>query len=208
MVWAGAGIKHSKAGETAFVSMVDFMPTLCEAMGVEIPHGVQGRSLWPILQGQDYPPEEFRSIYSTVGLGGLYYEETDKVPFSLEEPQREQVAKAHPGTAGYDELNKVTQSGLQKMVRMGDWKLIFDMMGYGQLYHLKNDPYELTNLFGQPQVAKEQTELMAELLMWTIRAQDSLPTGQQGIKYRTKWSSEHNWYAPYRHGKAPLAFIP
>jgi arylsulfatase A-like enzyme len=208
MVWSGAGIKPTKAGETAFVSMVDFMPTLCEAMGVEIPHGVQGRSLWPILQGQDYPPEEFRSIYSTVGLGGLYYEEADKIPFSLEEPQREQVAKAHPGTAGYDELNKVTQSGLQKMVRMGDWKLIFDMMGYGQLYHLKNDPNELTNLFGQPQVAKEQAELMAELLMWTIRAQDSLPTGTQGIKYHTKWSAEHNWYAPYRHGKAPIAFIP
>jgi hypothetical protein len=50
-----------------------------------------------------------------------------------------QRCRSSTGTAGYDELNKVTQSGLQKMVRMGDWKLIYDMMGYGQLYHLPLD---------------------------------------------------------------------
>jgi arylsulfatase A-like enzyme len=208
MVWAGAGIKPSKAGASAFVSMVDFMPTLCEAIGVSIPHGVQGRSLWPILQGKDYPREEFRSIYATVGLGGLFYEASDQVPFFIADGNREQAERAHPGTAGYDELNKVTQSGLQKMVRMGDWKLIFDMMGNGQLYHLPSDPCELKNLFGYPSSSKEQNELMAELLMWTIRAQDSLPTGQQGTKYQTKWPTEHNWYAPYRHGIVPDAYIP
>jgi hypothetical protein len=45
-----------------------------------------------------------------------------------------------------DELNKVTLSGLQKMVRMGDWKLVFDIRGYGQLYNLAADPCELTKL--------------------------------------------------------------
>jgi arylsulfatase A-like enzyme len=208
MVWSGAGIKPSRAGASAFVSNVDFFPTICEALQVEIPHGVQGRSLWPILQGQDYPREEFRSIYATVGLGGLFYEASDHIPFALGEPGRPAIEAAHPGTAGYDELNKVTQSGLQKMVRMGDWKLIFDMMGYGQLYHLASDPCELKNLFGHPSAAKEQAELMAELLMWTIRAQDSLPTGTQSVKYQTKWPANHNWYAPYRHGIAPEPYIP
>jgi arylsulfatase A-like enzyme len=208
MVWSGPGIKPSKAGTSAFVSLVDFFPTLCEAMSVDIPHGVQGRSLWPILQGQDYPREEFRSIYCTVGLGGLYYEASDNVPYFLLDGRRAETEKLHPGTAGYDELNKVTLSGLQKMVRMGDWKLIYDMMGYGQLYHLPSDACELKNLFGHPHVAKEQMELMAELLMWTIRAQDSLPTGAQNVKYQTKWSAAHNWYAPYRHGTAPEAYIP
>jgi hypothetical protein len=94
------------------------------------------------------------------------------------------------------------------MVRMGDWKLIYDMMGYGQVYHLPSDPCELKNLFGHPSAAKEQMELMAELLMWTIRAQDSLPTGAQNVKYQTKWPAAHNWYAPYRHGTAPEAYIP
>src|SRR3546814_12352373 len=74
------------------------------------------------------------------------------------------------------------------MVRMGEWKLIYDMMGYGQLYHLPTDPHELNNRFGQPDVAREQAALMAELTMWTIRTQDSLPTGPQNRKYQTKWA--------------------
>src|SRR3546814_1191628 len=107
-----------------------------------------------------------------------------------------------------DTLNKVTQSGNAKMVRMGEWKLIYDMMGYGQLYHLPTDPHELNNRFGQPDVAREQAALMAELTMWTIRTQDSLPTGPQNRKYQTKWARPHNWYAPYRRAPAGSAFIP
>jgi arylsulfatase A-like enzyme len=199
MVWSGWGIQGGRPHEQAFVSMADVMPTFCEAIGAEIPHGVQGRSLWPILQGKDYPYEEFRSIYAGVGFGGLYYDASDHVPFSIAE-------STYPGPGGrtFDELNPVSQSGYMKMVRMGDWKLLYDMMGYGQLYHLPSDPCEMKNLFGDPSVASEQAELMAELLMWTIRSEDTLPTNA----YKTKWPGKHNWYAPYRHRSAPEAFIP
>jgi arylsulfatase A-like enzyme len=200
-IWCGHGVKHTSAALEAFTSMADLMPTLCEVMGAEIPHGVQGRSLWPILRGQDFPREEFRSIYAGVGVGGLYYDDSDHVPTSIAHDA------ARPGM--FDELNKVTQSGNQKMVRMGDWKLVYDMMGYGQLYNLRDDPCELNSLFGKPEFAKVQSEMMAELAMWTIRAQDSLPTGPQNVKYQTKWSNEHNWYSPYRHGgPPPNSFVP
>ena len=76
---------------------------------------VQGRSLWPLLQGQEYPREEFRSIYATVGVGGLYYEASDHVSLTIP--------------------------------------------------FAPNDPAR---------------GLLCELLMWTLRAQDSLPTGPQG----------------------------
>ena len=199
MIWHGPGIKAApNVGRDCFVSMADLMPTICEIMGAPIPRGVQGRSLLPLLLGKDFPAVEFRSIYAEAGLGGLYYDREDNVP---------------PDVAGFrgesfDELNMVTQSGNQKMVRMGKWKLIYDMMGYGQLYDLDKDPDELDNLFGQPRVATDQAALMAELLMWTIRNEDSLPTGPQFKKYQTKWPGGHNWYAPYRHGTPPVAFIP
>lgn len=209
MVWSGFGIKPSRVGSTAFVSMADVMPTLCEVMGAEIPLGVQGRSLLPLLQGKEFPAEEFRSIYAGVGLGGLYYEGQDHVAYGTAELGTGKVQKATSVYGvGWDELNKVTQSGNSKMVRMGDWKLIYDMMGYGQLYHLLSDPCELNNLFGSPSNAKQQAQMMEELLMWTIRSQDSLPTGPQNLKYQTKWSRKHNWYTPYRHGTAPSTFIP
>jgi arylsulfatase A-like enzyme len=201
LIWSGYGIRPSSSVLSAFTSMADIMPTLCEVMGAEIPHGVQGRSLWPLLQGKAYPAEEFRSIYAGVGVGGLYYGDADKIPTSI----------AHdPARSGsWDELNKVTLSGNQKMVRMAEWKLIYDMMGYGQLYNLRMDPCELQNLFGLPDTASIQARLMAELAMWLIRVQDSLPTGPQSDKYQTKWSKEHNWYSPYRHGSAyPESYTP
>lgn len=209
MIWSGPGIKPSSSGQETFVSNVDLLPTLCDIVGAEIPHGVQGRSLWPLLQGESYPSDEFRSIYATAGVGGLYYEASDQIPYSLPEPARmTPEALANPKAAGFDELNKVTLSGLQKMVRMGDWKVIFDMMGYGQLYHLPSDPCELHNLFGHPELSQQQAKMMSELLMWAIREQDTLPTGPQGVKYHTRWPARHNWYAPYSRVKAPGPFIP
>jgi arylsulfatase A-like enzyme len=95
------------------------------------------------------------------------------------------------------------------MVRMDDWKLVYDMMGHGQLYNLRQDPFELTNLFNKPQHVQAQARLMAELAMWSIRTQDSLPTGRQNGKYQTKWSTQHNWYTPYRQGgPAPNPYVP
>ncbi len=200
LIWWGCGVQSSNVGGQVFTSMADVMPTLCEAMGAAIPEGVQGRSLLPLLRGEQFPAEEFRSIYSGVGLGGLYYEDADHIPTSIASDARRAGA--------WDELNKVTQSGNQKMVRMDDWKLIYDMMGYGQLYNLHDDPCEMNNLFGKPEFAQRQAAMMAELAMWVIRSQDSLPTGPQNGKYQTKWPAQHNWYAPYRHGSAPEAFIP
>jgi hypothetical protein len=90
---------------------------------------------------------------------------------------------------------------------MGEWKLIFDMMGYGQLYHLISDPCELNNLFGHPNSAEQRNALMAEMLTWSIREQHWLPTGPQGPKWQTKWIGEHNWCASHRHGVAPESYI-
>jgi arylsulfatase A-like enzyme len=201
MLWWGAGIRPNKEAANAFTSMADLMPTLCEAMTAAIPNGVQGRSLWPLLQGQAFPKEEFQSIYSGVGVGGLYYEKADAVPLAAgHRPKLPDM---------FDELNKVTLSGNQKMVRMGAWKLVYDMMGYGQLYNLERDPGELTNQFGKKRYAAIQADLMAELAMWTIRIQDALPTGPQNSQYQTKWPGAHNWYAPYRRtAKRAGPYVP
>ncbi len=198
-IWWGHGIKSSDKVESAFTSMADLMPTLCEVMGVEIPYGVQGRSLWPLLKGEEFPAQEFRSIYASVGLGGLYYEAEDVIPTTIASDAN------HDG--GWDELNKVTMSGNQKMVRMKNWKLVYDMMGYGALYNLQNDPFELTNLYGKREYAQIQAMLMSELAMWLIRTEDTLPTGQNG-KYHTKWPSRHNGYAPYRRANFATPYMP
>jgi arylsulfatase A-like enzyme len=177
LLFVGPEIGGQASPREEFVSLVDLMPTLCEMLGAEIPYGVQGRSLWPLLIGETSPPEEFRSIYAEVGFGGLPYSEQERpeLHFPYERP-------------GFDELNTVTQSGNLKMVRMGRWKLLFDLLGCGQLYDLEQDPGELNNRFEDPGCREVRREMVEELLRWTIRTEDDLPGGL----YRPK-RTERNW---------------
>ena len=182
MIVTGPGIRSGAVLDDDFVSLVDIMPTLCEAVGAEIPYGVQGRSLWPLLTGEECPAAEFRSVYAELGFGGLHYACGDDptLHFGREGPT-------------FDELNSFTQSGNLKMVRKGQWKLLFDMMGHGELYDLEHDPAELIDLFDDPAYRDVRLEMVEELLAWTIRTEDDLPGG----KYTPK-RADRNWYAPHR----------
>ncbi|MGN0188469.1 MAG: sulfatase [Candidatus Cryptobacteroides sp.] len=179
MVWAGYGIENTGAGPRAdFVSIADIFPTLCTAIGAEIPLGVQGRSLWPMLTGGDYPIAEFESIVVQRGYGGLEYPLDESLTFDSE-------GALTPGkVAHFDELNTWTQSGMSRMVRKGDWKLIMDSYGNGELYNLGKDRSEIRNLFGIKKYAKIQDELLREMLSWELRLQDPLPV--PGRRYSFK----------------------
>lgn len=48
---AGPGLPKGKSSD-AFVYLLDLFPTVCELAGLEIPEGVEGKSLAPILRGQ------------------------------------------------------------------------------------------------------------------------------------------------------------
>lgn len=159
------------------VSMVDLMPTICELVGAEIPAGVQGRSLQPLLAGEASPPDEFCSIIGELGYGG--------VPYGPDE--RPELHFSYQGST-FDELNSVTQSGGSRMVRHGDHKLIMDTEGAGELYDLSSDPAELINVFDDPDHRQVRDELMRWLIRWVIRVADDLPSGN----YRAK-TAAHNW---------------
>lgn len=171
MIWSGSAVRRSPGVEDLPVSMADVMPTLCEAIGANIPNGVQGLSLWRALQDSSGSPRprkaQFESVYVSAGIGGLYYDASDNIPVEIAEAPKDHHL--------WDTLNKVTQSGNQKMVRLGNWKLLYDMMGYGQLYNLTADPYEETNLFGRPHVAPVQAHMMRELTAWIMRVEDQQP---------------------------------
>ena len=188
MLFNGPGIAASAQPHPAHVSIADLMPTLCEAVGAPLPVGVQGRSLWPLLTGAEYPEDEFASAYAEQGFGGLHYTPND-------DPSFEAYITQGPKDKSFDCLNSVSQSGTMRMVRRGDWKLVFDMQGRGQLTHLATDPAELRNLYDAPEHADIQRRLLADLLAWTLRAQDPLPLPRR--RYRMK-TDPRNYWAPYR----------
>lgn len=182
----GPEIAVSEVPHPAHISLVDIMPTICEAIGSDIPEGVQGRSLWPMLTGQDYPEEEFESVYAEHGFGGLHYTADDDF-----DPYEDGLNPI----VSFDELNGWSQSGTMRMIRKGDWKLMYDMQGRGQLYNLGKDPVELCDLYGNPEYADIQAELVADLLAWTLRAQDPLPHPRRRYKFK---SDPRNYWSTHR----------
>lgn len=183
MQWIGPGIQASANPHKAHVSIIDIFPTICEIMGIDIPVGVQGRSLWPLLQGKDYPEKEFESVMVQDGFGGMYYTRNDATDYK---------AEGAIGRQGlfFDELNTWTQSGTMRMLRKGDWKLVYDMDGNGQLYNLKKDPAELHDLFEKRSYEAIKNEMIGNLLRWEISAQDPIPVPRQ--RYRFKRNT-HNY---------------
>lgn len=182
----GPGILASDKPHSAHVTTADIMPTLCEAIGTDIPRGVQGRSLWPLLTGKEYPDDEFDSAYAEHGFGGLHYAADDDYDAHAD--------GLHPAI-GFDELNGWSQSGTMRAIRSGDWKLVFDMQEHGQLYNLAEDPVELDDLFDHPDYADVQSRMLAKLLGWTLRVQDPLPHPRRRYKFK---SDKRNYWSPYR----------
>lgn len=167
----GPGVRPMERVHAAHVSIVDVMPTLCEAAAVPVPAGVQGRSLWPMLTGEACAKDEFSSAYVEQGFGGMHYTGEETL-----DPEVDGLTISKDGEPGaFDCLNSWTQSGTLRMVRKGDWKLVFDMEGSGQLYDLSRDPAEIDNLYDAPEAAGKRAELLADLLRWRLSVEDPLP---------------------------------
>ncbi|WP_350274983.1 hypothetical protein [Kribbella sp. HUAS MG21] len=132
-------------------------PTLCELIGEKIPEGVQGRSLLPVLKGEE--TADFGSIYVEQGVGTPYRAEDlgDRTPG---------VRREADGRLAVDTVNEVTQSGVRRMVRAGRWKLLAEP-AHTQLFDLSTDPFELRDVADQePGVLRN---LQAELKHWETR---------------------------------------
>lgn len=173
---AGARVQAGQR-RTEPVSMVDLLPTLCELVGADIPAGVQGRSLAPLLAGEEAPAGEFSSVYAELGYGGSSYDEQDRPPLHF--PYEGRV---------FDELNSVTQSGGERMVVQGNYKLTVDDLGRRRLVDLSTDPAELTDLSTDDSHREILDGLQQQLIRWLIRAADDLPTGAYTPK-----TTKHNW---------------
>ena len=182
MVWFGSGVEASGRRDD-HVCLTDIFPTACEAMGAEIPLGVQGRSLTEMLGGREYPKEEFRSVMSEAGFGGQYFTREDSEDY---------IKEGAVGKKGlfFDELNTWSQSGTISMVRMGEWKLVFDMKGNGELYNMDKDPSETDTLFGKRRYRRIQDTLLQELLKWEIATEDPIPVPRRRYWFKR---NPHNY---------------
>ncbi|UVY84816.1 sulfatase-like hydrolase/transferase [Brachybacterium sp. NBEC-018] len=173
--FAGPGIAAAEREE--LVSIVDVLPTLAELLTGQIPAGVQGRSLLPLLRGEPAPQEEFGSILGELGFGGVSYDEDARPPLHFPYEGR-----------SLDELNSVTMGGEMRMLVRGHHKLVVDDRGRDTLHDLEADPLEIHDLSGDPDRQGLRAELHRELVRWMMRVADDLPEGDYVPRTRP-----HHW---------------
>jgi arylsulfatase A-like enzyme len=174
----GPGIIPGTGASHAHVNLIDIFPTICELIGTPLPHGVQGRSLVPMLRGEPVPEEEFDTAFCETGYGGRNYgwEDSPDLEKYICTPGTFEQADPRAKERSFNELNEYALGGSMRMVRHQDWKLIVDGEGLVELYNLKADPAELKNLgesSGREAVAMKAL-LMEKMVVQMIQNEDPL----------------------------------
>ena len=127
------GVVASGQRIDAMVQNIDYAPTLLDVAGIEVPAGMDGKSLLPILKG--HKPDEWRdSIYYH------YY---------------------HNGAYNLPKI-EATRSDRYKLVRYYDHKK-FDFGEQWELFDLQKDPTEQQSVYTNPEYASVLEEMQHEL---------------------------------------------
>ncbi len=158
------------------VEEVDVAPTLYELCGLDAPYGVQGRSFAPLLRGETNRHKP--AIHGEICYPWMRnpYRSTESF---LEAWREAQTVPGHPlrFTAPYNVPGEYS-----KMLRTREWKYIWYAGGFEELYDLRADPREETNLASRPAHRKTLDDLRLQLFQWQIDSQDPIsPRNQKEI---------------------------
>ena len=160
--WPG----HLPVGRTGeLVELVDVMPTLLDLAGVDIPVGVQGTSLKPLLTEASEATKEFVVIESG--------EHGD--PPTVAELLDAEGNLVDRGTSFAWCAFREAWLGKGKAIRTQRWKLSLYANGEGELYDMDGDPDEVSNLFDDPEHAAVRWELTSKLAIWQMKKEDAIP---------------------------------
>ncbi|HEV2072873.1 MAG TPA: sulfatase [Thermomicrobiales bacterium] len=150
----------------ALVSHLDLYPTLCEMLSFPCPTWVQGRSLLPLIHGEQSQIRD--EIHAEVTFHAAY------------EPQRAVRTSRwlyirRFGAHEFPVLANVNESPSRDLWLEHNWE--HRHIDAEQLYDLILDPIQRCNLFGTPEVALVQSELQARLERWMRETDDPLLRG-------------------------------
>ena len=132
------------------VGHVDLVPTILDLMGASLPDHLQGKSLAPVLRGDE-----------TLGGNEVFV-------------QWNGVSDIDDRHLGSEEINLRNTQPWRTIVRDG-WKLALCASDQCELYDLANDPYEQTNLFDHPDHRHRVRDLAARIRLWQHKNNDSAP---------------------------------
>jgi N-sulfoglucosamine sulfohydrolase len=163
-----------KSGRTVtdFVSFADFAPTFLEAAGVETPSSMSGKSLMPIFKSKKSGRIDPKRDFIMTGLE--WHGEFDPVSRSSRTIRDDRYAYVLRYSNVDEKGNPLPKEEWMKPAKI-------------ELYDLKKDPWQLTDLSKEPAYAKEMKRLANKQRQVAIKTGDPRFTGDIDIFQKTRW---------------------
>ncbi len=147
----------------------DLMPTILELAGTEIPKTVQGKSLVPILRGEDTTQRDFAVTSPSIihgPIAGQRISVITKEWFFIYRGQIDDVLKE----LSNDKKTRIVD-GFERFLK------IIGEKPRNELYYLPNDPTQLNDVF------KKNREMAKDLHTKLVRFLESLGTKDETLRY-------------------------
>jgi arylsulfatase A-like enzyme len=145
------------------VSQVDLVPTLLEALGQEPPGHLQGFSWLPRLKERGPLAEPDVFLQWNGSETGSWNPDSDKpMPTELADLADESAIRA------------ALADPVRTIITPEGWKYTRSTIGEDELYHLTDDPHEMTNLADRPEQADRVADLRGRIEAWQARTGDSV----------------------------------
>jgi N-sulfoglucosamine sulfohydrolase len=169
--WPGVTIGGT-ADDEHVVGTVDILPTLLEAIGIEEPEGLDGRSLASILKGGRQDNREFVYVMYEENVGGNRQpmrgitSKNHTYICNLWADGERRFATATRGTATAAEMFRLAQEGDEYMQRRAK---LYDHSVPEQFFDVNRDADGLNNLIGNPEY-RELIEKHREQMAGVMKA--------------------------------------
>ena len=124
------------------VGHVDLVPTMLDLIGESLPDHLEGKSLVPVLRGEE-----------TLAGNDVFIEWNGISP------------TVRDRFLGSDAINRMLAMPYRSVVS-DRWKLNLCAGDQGELFDLRSDPYEQTNLFDDPAQRDRVRDMAARIRMW------------------------------------------
>jgi N-sulfoglucosamine sulfohydrolase len=173
--WPGK-VKPGVVDKEHFISGIDFMPTILEALGVAAPAGMDGRSFLPLLGGGDQADRD--KVFT------CYNDTSGHLSFPMRCLQTKQFGYIYnawsDGTTRYqaESMSGLSFKAMQQAA--ASQKPVADRVEMllhrvpEEFYDFAADPNGLHNLIGEPKCQTQLAQARKDMLRWMERTQDPL----------------------------------
>jgi N-sulfoglucosamine sulfohydrolase len=173
--WPGK-VKPGVVDADHFISGIDFMPTVLEAVGLPAPAGMDGRSFLPLLQAADQADRD--RVFT------CYNDNSGRRHYPMRCLQTKRFGYIYnawsDGAARYqaEPMSGLTFKAMQQAAR--DQKPVADRVEMlvhrvpEELYDFSSDPDALHNLVSDPNFRDQAARMRREMLLWMERTRDPL----------------------------------